>query len=90
MTKPPVHILAIATAAALLLAGCETTNSENWARGHPSVPFSEAEATGEGETAQSEDEENRPEFFAGCMGVLGWRPTQDSTFANSAAAPDPS
>ena len=90
MTMPRHYLVAAGTAAALLLAGCETTNGENWVRGDPSVPFSDAEATCEGETAQIEERENRPEFFAGCMGVLGWSPTQDSEFANPATAPDPS
>ena len=73
----------------LSLAACETTNSEDWIEGDPRVPFSDAEETCEEQAESIEDEEDRPEFFAGCMTVLGWTPKPGTSYATPSTAPDP-
>ena len=59
--------------AALLLGACETTNSEDWTGGD-ATPFHTAERTCEDQAANIREQENRSQFFIGCMQALGWEP----------------
>ena len=57
----------------LVLAACETTNSDDWTGGD-GTPFNQAERSC-GELNKSiAKEEDRRAFFIGCMGALGWAP----------------
>lgn len=57
----------------ILLAGCETTNSDEWNGGN-GTPFNQAERSC-GELTESIGEAaDRREFFIGCMQSLGWSP----------------
>jgi hypothetical protein len=73
----------------LALTACQTTQSEDWMQGEPSVSFADAEESCEEQARNIEEEENRPEFFVLCMAALGWTPTAASPFATPATAPDP-
>ena len=55
----------------LLLAACETTNSSDW-NGGSGTPFKQAERTCQEELKNISKEENRRDFFIGCMSALGW------------------
>lgn len=69
-----------AAAAALSLAGCETTNSDNWTGG-ASTPFNHAERSCESLAEDIEREDRRREFFIGCMQALGWAPKPGASIA---------
>ena len=56
---------------ALVLAACETTNSSDWTGGG-GTPFKQAERTCQEELKNISKEENRRDFFIGCMSALGW------------------
>ena len=58
---------------ALVLAGCETTNSDDWTGGE-GTPFTNAERSCFSLVEDVEEEEKRREFFIGCMAALGWAP----------------
>jgi len=57
----------------LVLAACETTNSSDWAGGE-GTPFKQAERSCNELLPTVEKEEDRREFFIGCMTALGWTP----------------
>ena len=63
--------------ATLALAACETTNSKNWTGGD-STPFETAERTCEDQAANISEQENRSDFFIGCMQALGWNPKPET------------
>lgn len=65
---------------ALALAACETTNSDNWTGG-ASTPFNQAERSCEGMVEDIEREDNRRDFFIGCMQALGWTPKPAASIA---------
>ncbi|MFA9199685.1 MAG: hypothetical protein ACEQR8_00655 [Cypionkella sp.] len=58
---------------ALLLAGCETTNSDNWTGG-ATTPFNQAERSCLSLAQDVAEEADRREMFVGCMAALGWSP----------------
>lgn len=82
------RILVAATLAALALAACETTNSDEWI-GEGETDFNQAERGCRAQTESIAEEENRPEFFVECMEALGWRPRPGTEYAAPATAPDP-
>ena len=85
------RVLQVATALfAIALAGCQTTDDENWVESDPSTPFNQAEVSCENQTANIDKVEDRPEYFVGCMGTLGWSPRPESDFYTPGDAPDPS
>ena len=55
----------------LVLAGCETTNSSDWSGGQ-GTPFKQAERSCNELLPTIAKEENRRDFFIGCMHALGW------------------
>ena len=57
----------------LLLAACETTNSNDWTGGN-GTPFKQAERSCNELLSTVAKEEDRREFFIGCMAALGWAP----------------
>lgn len=57
----------------LLLAACETTNSADWTGGK-GTPFKQAERSCNELLPTVAKEEDRREFFIGCMQALGWAP----------------
>ena len=57
----------------LLLAACETTNSNDWTGGN-GTPFKQAERSCNELLPAVAKEEDRREFFIGCMQALGWTP----------------
>lgn len=57
---------------ALMLAACETTNSEDWV-GSEGTPFSQAERSCE-RMLEDVAKDTQREFFIGCMNALGWTP----------------
>ena len=58
---------------ALLLAACETTNSDDWTGG-ASTSFNQAERSCSTLMTDIDREERRRDFFIGCMRSLGWAP----------------
>ena len=58
---------------ALLLAACETTNSDDWTGG-ASTPFNQAERSCAVLMTDIQQEDRRRDFFIGCMRSLGWNP----------------
>ncbi|QDM40046.1 MULTISPECIES: hypothetical protein [Bacteria] len=64
---------ALALVCALSLAACESTNSSDWAGGER-TPFKQAERSCNQLLTGVSKEEDRREFFIGCMGALGWTP----------------
>ncbi len=58
---------------ALGLAACESTNSSDWTGG-TRTPFGQAERSCNDLLPTVTKEEDRREFFIGCMGALGWAP----------------
>jgi len=70
----------IVLATALALAACETTNSEDWT-GDPGTPFKQAEKSCENLLPDIGMDEDRREFFIGCMGALGWSPKPGASIA---------
>lgn len=69
-----------AAAFALSLGACETTNSDNWTGG-ASTPFNQAERSCESLAKDVEKEDNRRDFFIGCMQSLGWSPKPGASIA---------
>lgn len=65
--------LLIVPALAAALAGCETTNSDNWTGG-ATTPFNQAERSCLSLAQDVETAERRRDFFVGCMASLGWAP----------------
>ena len=65
--------VALALFALAALPACETTNSEDWVGG-ASTPFEQAERSCEEQMDSIHEQENRREFFIGCMSALGWMP----------------
>ena len=65
---------------ALVLASCETTNSDNWTGG-ASTPFNQAERSCESLVEDIDLKDNRREFFIGCMRSLGWAPKPGASIA---------
>lgn len=61
-----------------LLAGCETTNSSDWTGGK-GTPFKQAERSCNELLTTVSKEEDRREFFIGCMKALGWTPEPGAT-----------
>ena len=57
----------------LVLAACETTNSDDWTGG-AHTPFGQAERSCTDLLDTISQDEDRREFFIGCMGALGWSP----------------
>lgn len=57
----------------IALSGCETTNADGWTGG-ATTPFDQAERSCEEQMEFISQEENRREFFIGCMRALGWEP----------------
>ena len=55
------------------LTACETTNSDDWTGG-ATTSFEQAERSCEEQMEFISQEENRREFFIGCMRALGWVP----------------
>ncbi|GGD93686.1 hypothetical protein GCM10011515_11840 [Tsuneonella deserti] len=56
-----------------MLAACETTNSSDWSGG-PGTPFKQAERSCQDLLGSVSKEEDRRDFFVGCMRALGWTP----------------
>lgn len=56
-----------------VLTGCETTDSDDWTGGEL-TPFVTADRTCEEQAANIRGEEERIEFYVGCMEALGWQP----------------
>lgn len=71
MRRPLLFIAG--AAAATLLSACETTNSDNWTGG-TATPFNHAERSCGSLTDDISKDENRRDFFIGCMQALGWTP----------------
>lgn len=65
---------------ALALAGCETTNSDDWAGG-AATPFEQAERSCGALLEDIEREDRRRDFFIGCMASLGWTPRPGASIA---------
>jgi hypothetical protein len=65
---------------ALALAGCETTNSDDWTGG-ATTPFNHAERSCESLAEDVDNKERRRDFFVGCMGSLGWTPKPGASIA---------
>lgn len=65
---------------ALALAGCETTNSDDWVGG-ATTPFGQAERSCESLIEDIETAERRRDFFVGCMASLGWTPKAGASIA---------
>ena len=82
----PAIFLALAS---LALAGCQTTDGDDWVEGAPNAPFKQAERTCEDLTKEIEKEANRPGYFVRCMGALGWTPKPGTEFAAVHDARDP-
>ncbi len=59
--------------ALLALAACETTNSSDWTGGK-GTPFKQAERSCNELLPTVAKEEDRRDFFIGCMQALGWTP----------------
>lgn len=57
----------------LVLAACETTNSSDWSGGQ-GTSFKQAERSCTDLLPGISKEENRRDFFIGCMQALGWTP----------------
>ncbi len=55
------------------LAACETTNSSDWTGGK-GTPFKQAERSCNELLPTVEKEDDRRDFFIGCMQSLGWTP----------------
>lgn len=66
--------------AALAIAGCETTNSDDWAGG-ASTPFGQAERSCGALIEDVDRAEARRDFFIGCMASLGWTPRPGASIA---------
>lgn len=64
---------AVPIAVLLALAACETTNSSDWTGGD-GTPFKQAERSCNELLPTVSKEEDRREFFIGCMKALGWSP----------------
>ena len=79
MSARPVTI--IAALVSLALAGCQTTDGDDWVEGSPNAPFKQAERTCGDLTKEIEKEANRPGYFVRCMGALGWTPKPGTEFA---------
>ncbi|ANY20821.1 hypothetical protein A6F68_02321 [Tsuneonella dongtanensis] len=60
-------------AVAVLLSGCETTNSSDWTGG-AATPFDQAEKSCLELTESIADAADKRDFFIDCMGALGWTP----------------
>lgn len=71
---------ALVLAAALALSACETTNSDDWTGG-AGTPFKTAEKSCENLLADVAKDEDRREFFIGCMQALGWTPKPGASIA---------
>jgi len=65
-------------AGAVLLSGCETTNSDDWLGGQ-TTPFNQAERSCSSLTDDIDKEESRRDFFISCMRSLGWAPKPGAT-----------
>lgn len=79
----------LAALAPLALAGCQTTDGDDWVGRSQNVSFKQAEATC-GELRQEiEKEANRPGYFVSCMEALGWTPKPGTEFAAVRDARDP-
>ena len=63
---------------ALGLAACETTNSDDWVGGDR-TPFNQAERSCEEQTQSIREDEDKRDFFIGCMTALGWTPKPGAT-----------
>lgn len=59
--------------AAIALSACQTTDSDDWTGG-AHTPFGQAEKSCTELLQTISREQNRREFFVGCMGALGWTP----------------
>ncbi|MGN3973084.1 hypothetical protein [Tsuneonella sp. SYSU-LHT278] len=59
--------------AAIALPACQTTDSDDWTGG-AHTPFGQAEKSCTELLQTTSKEQNRREFFVGCMGALGWTP----------------
>ena len=70
----------VVLALALALSACETTNSDNWTGG-ATTPFNQAERSCESLVEDIEKEDNRRDFFIGCMQSLGWAPKPGASIA---------
>jgi hypothetical protein len=55
------------------LAACKTSGSDDWTGG-AQTPFGQAERSCTELLDTISREEDRREFFIGCMGALGWTP----------------
>ena len=55
------------------LAACETTNSSDWTGGE-GTPFKQAERSCNELLPTVAKQEDRRDFFMGCMQALGWTP----------------
>lgn len=82
-----MKVALLAAAAALLLAACQTTDSD-WIGGE-GTSFYHAERTCTTQTEFISAEERRPRFFVGCMAALGWTPGSGSEYAQLATISDP-
>ncbi len=71
---------ALLLAAAFVLSACETTNSDDWSGGE-GTPFKQAEKSCESLLPDIGKDEDRREFFIGCMGALGWSPKPGASIA---------
>lgn len=63
----------LAVTCALSLGACETTNSSDWVGGE-GTPFKQAERSCNQLLPTVAEEDDRRDFFIGCMGALGWSP----------------
>ncbi len=60
------------------LNACETTNSDDWVGG-AATPFGQAEKSCTDLLETISDDDDRREFFVGCMKALGWAPKSSAS-----------
>lgn len=71
-TYPPMQRAALILAL-VMLAGCRTSNVDQWSGGG-GTPFKQAERTCLDLMDSIREEDGRSDFFLGCMNAYGWTP----------------
>lgn len=72
-------------AAALLVAGCQTTRESDWASAPGGTSFDHAERTCEDQQEFIAEKSARTGFFVKCMAAFDWRPQAGTEFAKAGA-----